>query len=333
MYIKRFINYLGRRTEYVFYSAYGLLFAICIALAFWPKPAEHFETFVPPPIVVLQSSGEKISIQFVRFYGEGKLKKPVAVYVDGKNLYVSDAATNSVKIISRKDKFVAEILRTSKNKQSILEYPFGLTGYDADKFVIAESGGKERLLLFDRQGNFSREVTSKGSIEKPGYLLSANKKLYVADLAKHDIKILDEKFKVIGSIAKPTNNIPLLKAPQGMAADAQGNIWVADGGNERVACFDQEGRFLRSFDGSENNHARFVMVKGLAIVAKNLLCVSDPVANTIRIFDIADNLRELTGLDAQTNKFLYPMSLFVDGNKHLFICDRGHGRILEYAIK
>ena len=331
MYIKRFINFIGRRKEYVFYGAYGLLIAVCIILVFWPKKAEQLKTFVPPQTVIHRSYGKTVSIDFVRSYGEGKLKKPVAVFLDGKNLYVSDAATNSVKILSRSNEFRAEILRTGKYKASILNYPYGITGYDAGKFIIAESGGK-RLLLFDKKGNFTRDVTPGHFIEKPGYILTVNDKIYVADLAMHDIKILDKKFKIIGGIAKPINGIPLLKFPQGLAIDHEGNIWVADGGNERIVCFDQEGRFLRSFNGSENNHPRFAMVKGIAIVDK-LLCVSDPVANTVRIFDLTDDLKELASLTADANQFLYPMSLFVDGNKHLFICDRGHGRILEYVIR
>lgn len=334
--MQMYINRIRRRPEYIFYSIFGLFVLVSAMLAFWPKKAEKFNIFVPEQNQEIKDPGAKVSFELTKIYGAGTVKKPVSVFVDEKNLYVTDVAKNNIKIFDRSGKTLAVISGTGKKQADKLDYPNGIAPLDKDKLLVTESGGK-RLIIYTRDSAYVKILDIKASkILKPGHAVSRDNKIYIADLEAHDIKVLDKEGKYISAIASPINKVLLLKYPQGMDFDSKGTLWVADGGNERVVNIDAQGRFLKSFKGSEKGGTPFSMVKGLAILKGRYLCVSDPMANKVRVFDILAELKEVGSIGGTGNakeKFVYPMGLFADKNNHLFVADRGNSRIQEFVIK
>jgi DNA-binding beta-propeller fold protein YncE len=56
---------------------------------------------------------------------------------------------------------------------------------------------------------------------------------------------VDKDGRWIKSFGEPGSQPGQLNTPHGIAADAQGNIYVADRGNARISVFDNDGKFLR----------------------------------------------------------------------------------------
>ncbi len=76
----------------------------------------------------------------------------------------------------------------------------------------------------------------------------------------------------------------------GVAWDAQGNIYVADGlangvGNARVAKFDKDAHFIKSWGYRGTEPGQFNAVRGIAIDAKGLVYVADGGNKRIQVFD------------------------------------------------
>jgi len=88
----------------------------------------------------------------------------------------------------------------------------------------------------------------------------------------------------------------------GVAWDAQGNIYVADGlangvGNARVAKFDKDAHFIKSWGYRGSEPGQFNALRGIAIDAKGLVYVADGGNKRIQVFDADGNPKaQLTGV-------------------------------------
>jgi hypothetical protein len=76
----------------------------------------------------------------------------------------------------------------------------------------------------------------------------------------------------------------------GVAWDAQGNLYVADGqgdgiGNARVAKFDKDAHFIKSWGQRGTEPGQFNSLRGIAIDAKGMLYVLDGGNKRIQVFD------------------------------------------------
>jgi hypothetical protein len=86
----------------------------------------------------------------------------------------------------------------------------------------------------------------------------------------------------------------------GVAWDAQGNLYVADGqgdgiGNARVAKFDKDAHFIKSWGQRGTESGQFNALRGIAIDAKGLVYVADGGNKRIQVFDADGNPKAQIG--------------------------------------
>jgi DNA-binding beta-propeller fold protein YncE len=104
----------------------------------------------------------------------------------------------------------------------------------------------------------------------------------------------------------------------GVAWDAQGNIYVADGlangvGNARVAKFDKDAHFIKSWGYRGSEPGQFNALRGIAIDAKGLVYVADGGNKRIQVFDADGNPKtQLTGIGV-------PAAICITPGAHQFI--------------
>jgi DNA-binding beta-propeller fold protein YncE len=79
----------------------------------------------------------------------------------------------------------------------------------------------------------------------------------------------------------------LFQRPADVAWDAAGNIYVADGlgSNSRIAKFDKNGKFIKSWGSTGTAPGQFNVVHGIAIDAKGNVYVADTGNRRIQVFD------------------------------------------------
>src|SRR5439155_12302008 len=76
-----------------------------------------------------------------------------------------------------------------------------------------------------------------------------------------------------------------LSAPRDAATDADGNIYVADYGNNRIAKFSPSGDWLLNWGGAGGQPGRFRHPYGITLDAENHVYVADSTNHRVHIFD------------------------------------------------
>jgi hypothetical protein len=171
--------------------------------------------------------------------------------------------------------------------------------------------GGSRLFEFDRLGKFLREIgqDSYGFMVAQQVRVDPQDNVWVVDqmstmVIKFDPQgrvqlLLGRKAEAERVPAAPLNapaggrgangagaQSDLFNRPADVAWDAAGNIYVADGlGNARIAKFDKNGKFIRTWGTRGTANGQFSTVAGLAIDAKGNVYAADPGNKRIQVFD------------------------------------------------
>jgi uncharacterized protein (TIGR03663 family) len=141
----------------------------------------------------------------------------------------------------------------------------------------------------------------------------------------------------------------LLNQPTGAAVDAQGNVYVADTQNHRIAVFDAQGGFVRAIGSKGAGEGQFFEPRGVAIAADGSIYVADtwnarivklsPDGSFVKAWgsgaeDLGEGRRAtMTQGTAEGNAanplgFFGPRGIALDGKGSVFIADTGNKRIV-----
>jgi DNA-binding beta-propeller fold protein YncE len=176
--------------------------------------------------------------------------------------------------------------------------------------------GGSRLFEFDRNGKFMREIgkDSYGFMFAAQVRVDPNDNLWVVDQMTNMVMKFDPQGRVAMLLGRKAEAVPvparggegrggggegrggardgsgqptdLFDRPTDVAWDAAGNIFVADGlGNARVAKFDKEGKFVKSWGKKGTGNGEFANVRSIAIDAQGNVYTADGGNKRIQVFD------------------------------------------------
>ncbi|HWZ30977.1 MAG TPA: peptidyl-alpha-hydroxyglycine alpha-amidating lyase family protein [Bryobacteraceae bacterium] len=127
----------------------------------------------------------------------------------------------------------------------------------------------------------------------------------------------------------------LFNGPSDVAWDAQGNIFISDGfGNARIAKFDKNGKYLKSWGSRGSEPGQFNNPRSLATDAQGNIYVADKGNNRIQVFDNDGTFKtEIAGVGAPTAICISPGShpyLYASNSNEVNSLD--HGEIYKMEL-
>ncbi len=164
--------------------------------------------------------------------------------------------------------------------------------------------GGSRLFQFDKTGKYVREIGKEtyAFMQASQLRVDAQDNIWTVDEMSNSVIKWDPQGRVVMILGRKAEAEPvpartpagdgagqptdLFSRPTDVAFDAAGNIFVADGaGNARIAKFDKEGKFVRSWGKRGKEADQFGTVLSLAVDAQGDVYAGDGGNKRILVFD------------------------------------------------
>ena len=158
----------------------------------------------------------------------------------GGNVYITDTGNRRVAVFDPQGKFQFEF---AKDGNAQLNEPVGIA-IDAQGRVFVADTWNMRVAIYDAQGTFQKswpvEAWNGTSVdEKPFLALGPNDQVYLTDPEAGRVLVFNSSGAPVAAFGQPGTQDNALELPTGLASDSQGNIWIADAGNNRLAVYPQ----------------------------------------------------------------------------------------------
>lgn len=275
-----------------------------------------------------QSDAEKINPKSFPFQMIG----PYGIAIDSKGLvYVADQRVGAVFIFNTETRD-CQMIRNG------IEAHFGwINGLaiDDDDRLFVSDGKMKRVLIFNAKHELENQI-AEGIVDPVGLAIdTTNRFLYVVDTQQDQVLVYDaDTLKPLRRIGTGGKNHFLTTpgdfgAPQGVALDADGNLYVTDTLNNRVEIFDADGNFISEFGKHGDGPGYFARPKGIAVDADGHIWVADQMNDRLQVFNKEGQLLTYigTGHGELPGQFRSLSGVAIDKQNRVFTTEQEPGRL------
>ena len=275
-----------------------------------------------------QSENEKFNPKNFPFQMIG----PYGIGIDSKGqVYVADQRVGAVFIFNP----------TSRDTQMIrngIEAHFGWingVAIDDDDRLFVSDGKMHRVIIFNAKHEVENQIT-EGLMDPVGLAIDAtNRFVYVVDTQQDQVLVYDaDSLKLLRRIGTGGKNHFLTSpgdfgAPQGVAVDGDGNVYVTDTMNDRVEIFDADGNFISTFGKAGDGPGYFARPKGIAVDSDGHIWVADQMQDRLQVFNREGQLLTYigSGHGELPGQFKTLTGVAIDKQNHVFTTEQEPGRL------
>jgi PKD repeat protein len=297
-----------------------------------------------------------------------RFNHPTLLSVDGSgNVFVADSGNHTLRKIASGG--VVSTLAGTAGSASFADGSGAAARFDSPAGVAVDAQGT--IYVADSLNHAIRATTPQGSVTTlaggqvahpgssdgngelaafwlpQGAAVDASGNLYIADgnhtirkiTPARDVTTIAGKFGIAGATDGAATTQALFNGPSGIAADAAGNVYVADTLNGTVRKITTGGTVSTlagtalNFGSSDSNgpSANFSRPTGVAVDAAGNVYVSDAGTNrTIRMIDPAGNVTTIAGVAGASGsadgsgaaaRFVNPLGIAIDAAGNLYVTD------------
>jgi len=278
-----------------------------------------------------QSDQEKVNPKTFPF----QLIGPYGIAIDSKGkVYVADQKVGAIFIFNT-DTHTTELIRNGFDAH--FGWINGLAIDDDDRLFVSD-GKLHHVLVFSPKHELEGQIT-EGLVDPVGLAIDTmNRFLYVVDTQQDQVIVYDaDTFKLLRRIGTGGKNHTLTDpgdfgAPEGVAVDADGNVYVTDTLNDRVEIFDADGNFISTFGQNGDGPGFFERPKGIAIDGDGHIWVADEVQDRLQVFDKQGQLLTYVGYGHGDlpGQFRALIGVAIDKNNRVFTTEQYPGRLQEF---
>jgi DNA-binding beta-propeller fold protein YncE len=170
--------------------------------------------------------------------------------------------------------------------------------------------GGSRLFEFDPTGKYIREIgkDSYGFMFAGQVRVDPADNIWVVDQMTEMVMKFNPQGRLLMLLGRKAENVSvparepkndgagrpqdLFSRPTDVAWDAAGDIFVADGlGNARIAKFDKDGKFIKSWGKRGTANGEFSVIRSIAVDAQGNVYASDTGNKRVQVFDNDGNYK------------------------------------------
>jgi sugar lactone lactonase YvrE len=257
---------------------------------------------------------------------------PYGIAVDSKGLvYVADQKVGAVFIFDPQTRDT-QLIRNGY--EAHFGWINGLAIDDDDRLFVSD-GKMHRVLIFNSKHELQEQIAT-GLVDPVGIALdTSNRFLYVVDTQQDQVLVYDaDSLKLLRRIGTGGKNHYLTTpgdfgAPQGVALDREGNVYVTDTLNNRVEIFDADGNFISLFGRHGDGPGYFARPKGIAVDGDGHIWVADEMNDRLQVFNREGQLLTYIGqghgdLPGQFNALV---GVAIDKQNRVFTTEQYPGRL------
>jgi len=275
-----------------------------------------------------QSQAEKVNPKTFPF----QLIGPYGIAFDSKGLvYVADQRVGAI-FIFNPENHDTELIRNGADAH--FGWINGLAVDDDDRLFVSD-GKLHRVLLFNPKHEVEGQIT-EGIVDPVGLAIDKeNRFLYVVDTQQDQVLVYDaDTLKLLRRIGTGGKNHFLTTpgdfgAPQGIALDGDGNVYVTDTLNNRVEIFDADGNFVSLFGKHGDGPGYFARPKGIAVDSDGHIWVADQMEDRLQVFNREGQLLTYigSGHGELPGQFKSLVGVAIDKQNRVFTTEQEPGRL------
>jgi DNA-binding beta-propeller fold protein YncE len=275
-----------------------------------------------------QSQTEKANSKNFPF----QLIGPWGIAIDSKGLvYVADQKVGAVFIFNT-ETHDTQLIRNGF--EAHFGWINGLAIDDDDRLFVAD-GKMHRVIIFNAKHEVEGQITD-GLQDPVGIALDTeNRFLYAVDTQQDQVLVYDaDSLKLLRRIGTGGKNHFLTTpgdfgAPQGVALDKDGNVYVTDTLNNRVEIFDADGNFISLFGKHGDGPGYFARPKGIAVDSDGHIWVADEMEDRLQVFNRDGQLLTYIGMGHGNlpGQFDALVGVAVDKQNRVFTTEQYPGRL------
>ena len=275
-----------------------------------------------------QSDEEKVNAKDFPFQMIG----PYGIAIDSKGLvYVADQRVGAIFIFNT-ETHDTQMIRNG------YEAHFGwinALAIDDDDRLFVSDGKMHRVLILNSKHEVENQI-AEGLQDPVGLAIdTTNRFLYVVDTQQDQVIVYDaDSLKLLRRIGTGGKKHFLTSpgdfgAPQGVALDGEGNVYVTDTMNNRVEIFDADGNFISAFGKNGDGPGYFARPKGIAIDGDGHIWVADQIQDRLQVFNRDGQLLTYigTGHGEMPGQFKTLAGVAIDKHNRVFTTEQEPGRL------